>query len=368
MLVSRTPYRISFFGGGTDYPGWYREHGGTVLASSIDKYCYLTCRTLPPFFEHKYRVVWSKIESCKTIAEIEHPAVREALKHLNFTQGLELHHIGDLPARSGMGSSSSFTVGLLNALYAHQGRMPTKHQLALDSIHLEQEIIKENVGSQDQVSAAHGGLNQIIFSPSGEISVRPITISGERKAHLQNHLMLFYTGIKRTAAHIADSYTQNFSDQRRQLRILKDLTEESVSFLGSNESIEKFGSLLHEAWQIKRSLSPLISNTEIANLYETALSNGASGGKLLGAGGGGFFLVFAKPEAQPKVKQALRKLIHVPFNFESTGSQITFYSEDADYAEAVASRKGQTINAFKELHEMDSCRKSNLNKELITAA
>jgi len=368
MLVSRTPYRISFFGGGTDYPGWYREHGGTVLASSIDKYCYISCRTLPPFFEHKYRVVWSKIESCKTIAEIEHPAVREALKHLNFTQGLEIHHIGDLPARSGMGSSSSFTVGLLNALYGHLGRMPTKHQLALDSIHLEQQIIKENVGSQDQVTAAYGGLNQISFSPGGEISVRPITISRERKSHLEKHLMLFYTGIKRTAADIAESYTQKNSDQRRQLRILKVLAEESISFLGSNEPIEKFGSLLHESWQIKRSLSPLVSNSEITDIYNTALSNGALGGKLLGAGGGGFFLIFAKPEVQPKIKQALHKLIHVPFNFESTGSQITFYSEDADYTEAEASRRGQSINAFKELHEVDLYGKSNVDKELITAA
>ena len=181
MIISRTPFRISFFGGGTDYPAWYRKHGGAVLATTIDKYCYITCRYLPPFFEHQYCIVYSKIENCQTLDEIAHPAVREVLRFLEVTRGVEIHHDGDLPARSGMGSSSAFTVGLLHALYALQGRMCGKHQLALESIQLEQDVLKETVGSQDQVLAAYGGLNHISFLENGDISVRPVTISAERQ-------------------------------------------------------------------------------------------------------------------------------------------------------------------------------------------
>ncbi|HZQ47700.1 MAG TPA: kinase, partial [Verrucomicrobiae bacterium] len=200
MVISRTPYRISFFGGGTDYPAWYREHGGCVLAATIDKYCYLTCRYLPPFFEHRLKVVYSIIESVQHASEIRHPAVRETLRFLKIDRGLEIHHDGDLPGRSGMGSSSSFTVGLLHALHALQGRMIGKEQLARESIYIEQDILKETVGSQDQVCAAYGGVNQINFAPNGEVSVRPLTISEERLSQLNSHLMLFYTGIKRTAS------------------------------------------------------------------------------------------------------------------------------------------------------------------------
>jgi len=353
MLVSKTPYRISFFSGGTDYPGWYREHGGAVLATSIDKYCYISCRNLPPFFEHKFRVVWSKIESCKNIHEIEHPAVRNALQYFDVNQGIEIHHIGDLPARSGMGSSSSFTVGLLHALYANQGQMPTKHQLAMKSIHLEQNIIKENVGSQDQVAAAYGGLNYISFSQTGEISVRPLTISAQRRDSLDRHLMLFYTGIKRTAADVALSYTQDLSGKKRQLRILRDLTEESVELLASSNPISQFGELLHEAWQVKSSLSSIVSNKKIASIYDAARASGALGGKILGAGGGGFLLLFAKPEDQPRIQKELNQYIHVPFKFESSGSQITFYSEDIDYSSAERIKEQQSLKPFKELKELN---------------
>ena len=219
MIISRTPFRLSFFGGGTDYPAWYRKHGGSVLATTIDKYCYITCRNLPPFFEHRICVIYSKMEYCQTIDEIAHPAVREVLRYLHYDRGVEIHHDGDLPARSGMGSSSAFTVGLLHAMYALKGQMVSKHQLAMESIHLEQDILKETVGSQDQVLAAYGGLNHITFLPNGEISVRPMTITRERMRELNAHLMLFYTGIKRTASNIAESYVNGIEDRKRQLRI-----------------------------------------------------------------------------------------------------------------------------------------------------
>ena len=200
MIVSRTPFRISFFGGGTDYPGWYREHGGAVLATTIDKYCYLTCRYLPPFFEHRYRIVYSAIENVQQIDDIRHPAAREVLRLMSISRGIEIHHDGDLPARSGMSTSSAFTVGLLHALHSLQGNIVSKQQLATEGIHIEQDILKETVGSQDQVMAAHGGFNHVTFHPNGEISVRPMTLPRERIASLQAHLMLFYTGIRRTAS------------------------------------------------------------------------------------------------------------------------------------------------------------------------
>ena len=298
MIISRTPYRLSFFGGGTDFPAWYRKHGGAVLATTIDKYCYLSCRHLPPFFEHKIRVVYSKIESCQTTDEIEHPAVREVLRYLNIDRGVEIHHDGDLPARSGMGTSSSFTVGLLHALYALKGYMPSKHQLATESIHIEQEILKETVGSQDQVSAAYGGFNHITFMPNNTFSVRPITLSSDRLKELNSHLMLFYTGIMRTSSNIAESYVNDMEGRKRQLRIMKDLIEESISILNNGDDITGFGELLHESWQAKRSLSPKVSNSTVDEMYETATSAGAIGGKLTGAGGGGFSSSFSPIQAE----------------------------------------------------------------------
>lgn len=349
MIISRTPFRISFFGGGTDYPSWYRAHGGAVLATSIDKYCYLTCRYLPPFFEHRFRIVYSKIERCHTLDEIIHPAVREVFRYLKTDRGIEVHHDGDLPARSGMGSSSAFTVGLLHALYALKGAMPSKHQLAMESIHLEQEILKETVGSQDQVSAAYGGFNHITFLPNGEISVRPITVDRQRLLDLNAHLMLFYTGIERTASDVADSYVNNFDDKKRQMRMLKDLVEESISVLTSRQDLKYFGELLHEAWLAKRSLSAKVSNSEIDGLYGDAVSAGAQGGKLTGAGGGGFLLLFAPPEKHGAIKEKLNHLLHVPFKFDFAGSQIIFYDPETDYSAQDKARATQTLQAFREM-------------------
>lgn len=332
MIISRTPYRISFFGGGTDYPAWYHKHGGAVVATTINKYCYLTCRYLPPFFEHRIRVVYSKIEDCRTIDEIQHPAVRAILHYLQIERGLEIHHDGDLPARSGMGSSSAFTVGLLHALYALQGRMLGKHQLAMESIQVEQNCLHETVGSQDQVLAAYGGFNHVMFLPNGEISVRPITLPRERMEELNMHLMLFYTGKKRTASDIADSYVHDLDSKKRQLRIMKDLVEESISILAGDSNIQEFGELLHESWQFKRSLSHKVSNPLLDEIYEHAMSAGAIGGKITGAGGGGFMLFFVPLARQQAVKHALQRLIHVPFKFEYSGSQIIFADHEEDYA------------------------------------
>jgi D-glycero-alpha-D-manno-heptose-7-phosphate kinase len=349
MIICRTPFRISFFGGGTDYPSWYRRHGGAVLAATIDKFCYLTCRYLPPFFEHRIRVVYRNIETCQTIDEISHPAVRETLKYLEFHRGLELHHDGDLPARSGMGSSSAFTVGLLHALHALRGQAPTKMQLTRESIHIEQEILQETVGSQDQVMAAYGGLRHVKFAPDGAVAVDPLVLPPERLAELQGHLMLFYSGIARTASVVARSYIAQLDTCKRQLHVMQELVDESIDILTSGTDIRSFGDLMHEAWQTKRSLSALVSNSEVDGLYARARSAGALGGKLTGAGGGGFLLLFVPPARQRAVLQALDRHIHVPFAFESAGSQIIFSEPGVDYQEVERVRQHQRAVAFKEL-------------------
>ncbi|HXG51078.1 MAG TPA: kinase [candidate division Zixibacteria bacterium] len=349
MIISRTPFRISFFGGGTDYPDWYREHGGAVLGATIDKYCYLTCRYLPPFFEHRFRVVYSRIENCQTADEVAHPVVRAMLRYLGIERGLEIHHDGDLPARSGMGSSSAFTVGLLHALCALQGRMLSKEQLAAESIHLEQNVLRETVGSQDQVLAAYGGLNHIVFMTNGSFAVRPVTIGTDRLQELNDHLMLFFTGINRTASQVAQSYIGNVNGRRRELRILGDLVGESLSILNGTQGIAAFGELLNEAWQVKRSLSQEVSNAAVDEIYREATAAGAIGGKLLGAGGGGFMLLFVPPDRQPDVRARLGNLIHVPFKFEFTGTQIIFFDPEVDYSAEERHRSTRCAAPFREL-------------------
>lgn len=350
MIISRTPYRISFFGGGTDYPAWYRNHGGSVLATSINKYCYITCRYLPPFFEHRMRIVYSKIERCQNYDEVDHPAVREVLRYLNVDRGVEIHHDGDLPARSGLGSSSAFTVGLMHALYALKGRMPSKEQLAKESIYIEQEKLKEIVGSQDQVLAAYGGFNHITFLPTtGGISVRPMTLSPERIEELNAHLMLFFTGINRTASDIAQSYAQDFESREEQMRMMTDMVNEGISTLCDGQDVTRFGKLLHESWKAKRSLSPKVSNSRVEEIYDQAMLAGAIGGKLIGAGGGGFMLLFVHPRNQVKVREKLDKLLYVPFRFEFSGSQIIFFDREDDYSAEERARLSREIEAFQEL-------------------
>ncbi|BAI76807.1 galactokinase/homoserine kinase family protein (plasmid) [Azospirillum sp. B510] len=325
MIISRTPFRISFFGGGTDYPAWYKEHGGAVLATSIDKYCYLSCRYLPPFFDQKYRIVYSRIELAKTIGEIEHPSVRCCLQYMGITEGIELVHNADLPARTGLGSSSSFTVGLLHVLNALKGQMSDQRGLAELAIHLEQNVIKENVGSQDQILAAFGGLKHVTFN-ADNFTVRPVPLPLARKDELQSHLMLFYTGISRMASDVAAHQIRNIPNRQGELMAMRQMVDDALGILSGGSDIEDFGLLLHESWRLKRSLSSHVSTSLIDELYERARVNGALGGKLLGAGGGGFFLVFAPPEAHLRIRQALAGLLHVPFRFEESGAQLIFYS------------------------------------------
>ena len=326
MIVTRTPFRISFFGGGTDYPIWYRENKGAVLASTIDKYCYITCRYLPPFFEHSSRIVYSKIETVTSISNIQHVSVRKCLEYLSIDQGVEIHHDADLPARTGIGSSSSFTVGLLPSLHSLQGRMTSKRKLCFDAIHVEQNMIRENVGSQDQTLASFGGLNLIKFSPLNNIHVHPFTISTERTNLLHSHLMLLFTGFSRIASDVAHEQIRNIPEKRRVLKMMYEMVEEGSNILNSQCDIVEFGKLLHESWKMKSSLSLLITTPCINEIYDVALQNGAIGGKLLGAGGGGFLLLFSKPHDQPRIREKLKTFLSVPFNFENLGSQVTLYS------------------------------------------
>lgn len=349
MIISRTPFRISFFGGGTDYPGWYRQHGGAVLSTTIDKYCYLSCRYLPPFFDYKYRVVWSKVENRREVHEIEHPVVRCLTERMLQDRGLEVHHVGDLPARSGMGSSSSFTVGLLHALYGLQGQMVSKQQLMQEAIYVEQELLEETVGSQDQAAAAMGGFNRIAFTQDEQIQVTPMLLAPGRQAELEDHLMLFYTGVVRTASKVAGQYVDNLNAKKRQLRILKDMVDEAAELLAGGAPIGDFGHLLDEAWHIKRSLGAGISTDEVDDLYLRARSAGSLGGKLTGAGGGGFLLLFVPPAQQAAVREALPELLHVPFRFENGGSEIIFFSPEEDFSQVEQDHDRRSIRAFREL-------------------
>ena len=326
MIITRTPFRVSFFGGGTDYPAWYRERGGAVLATTIDKYCYITCRYLPQFFEHKHRIVYSKIENVREIAQIEHPSVRAVLGWRGAERGLEIHHDGDLPARSGLGSSSSFTVGLLHALSALEGRYITKRELAAQAIHVEQEVIREVVGSQDQVSVAHGGFNRIEFRPDESFQVDPIVLPKARIDELQASLMLCFTGLSRNAPEIAKSKIDNFASRATELRAMQAMVDEAIGVLRDPaKPIAGFGRLLDETWQQKRRLSDKVSTPLIDDLYARARKRGAVGGKILGAGGGGFLLLFAEPGAQAAIRDELGDLVHVPMRFESEGSKVVLY-------------------------------------------
>ena len=327
MIISRTPFRISFFGGGTDYPTWYEKNGGATLSTTIDKYCYITARHLPPFFPVKHRIVWSKIEVVDTHDEIEHPSVRETLKHLGVQDGMEIHHTGDLPARSGLGSSSSFTVGLLHAMYKLMNKPITKLKLATEAIHIEQKKIKENVGSQDQLAASFGGLNKFSFNKDGSFAVEPIILTDDRLDALQKHLMLVFTGMARTASEIAAEQIKNTHEKEKELRAMHLMVDEAVKILKSPTGrLTDFGKLLHETWMLKRGLSSKITNNEVDSIYSAAREAGAIGGKLLGAGSGGFMLLFVPPEHQPAVREKLKKYIIVPFKFENEGTKIIYHS------------------------------------------
>ena len=329
MVISRTPFRISFFGGGTDYPVWYKENGGSVLSTTINKYCYITTRFLPPFFDYKHRIRYFKREDVKTIDQIKHPSVRECMKYLKIKEGIEIVHHADLPARSGLGSSSSFTVGLLNALWGLKNSMPSKEELMYQAIHIEQDLINENVGSQDQAAAAFGGFNRFDFLKNGNIQSRPILIDQEGLSCLQNNLLLFFTGISRTASKIAGQKIQAIPKRHEQLLRMMNLVDDAFTLLKEGkDNMDEFGRLLDEQWNIKKTITKNISNDKIDSIYETALKSGALGGKLLGAGNGGFIVFYVQPKYQRSVIQKLSPLLHVPFKFEFEGSKIIYYSNN----------------------------------------
>ena len=322
MIISRTPFRISFFGGGTDYPAWYREHGGAVLSTTIDKYCYIMVRELPPFFPFKYRIAYSKIENTNSIDEIEHPAIRAVLRDMKIDIGLEIHIAADLPARSGIGSSSTFVVGLLKALYGLKGLNVTPSCLTSQAIRIEQDLLLENVGSQDQAAAAYGGLNVIHFPKVGEPRVEQLAIPQQRIAELNDHLLMFFTGLTRSASAVAKLQIDNILIRQDELKDMRNLVDRAVNILNSQVNLREFNELLHETWLIKKKLSNLITNSEIDNIYDAARNAGASGGKLLGAGNGGFMLIAADPDRHQNICNTLSKLIRVPIKINSSGSEL----------------------------------------------
>jgi D-glycero-alpha-D-manno-heptose-7-phosphate kinase len=325
MIITRTPLRVSFFGGGTDYPAWFREHGGAVLATTIDKYLYLHCRYLPPFFDFRSRIVWSQIERVQDASEIAHPAIRGILQWLKIGEGVEIHHHGDLPARTGLGSSSSFSVGLLHALHALRGELVSKRVLAEEAIYVEQQVLQENVGVQDQIQSAFGGLNRIDIRTDGSFEVSPLVVRAERLANLQKHLLLLYTGLSRHASEIAAEQVSTMGSKTAELNAMRAMVDEGERILVGTGEMRDFGRLLHESWKLKRALSSKIAPAFVNEIYDTALGAGADGGKLLGAGGGGFMLIFVEPERRAAVVKALAKLLPVPFQFERGGTQIVLY-------------------------------------------
>lgn len=331
MIITRTPFRVSLFGGGTDYPAWYLEHGGAVVGTTIDKYCYLSVRKLPPFFEHKHRIVYSKIENVSDISEITHPAVRGVMQEHPVEHGVEVHHFSDLPARSGLGSSSAFTVGLVNALRGLDGKISSAHYLGLEAIRIEQEIIGEKVGSQDQIWAAHGGTAFVEFNQNGRIDVNKLIMRPGNHSILNDHILLFFTGFTRIAETIAVKQINNVKKKQQQLRTLHQMAVEARSILQSKlPEFSNVGKMLDDAWHLKRELAEGVSTPAIDEIYEAGIRAGALGGKLLGAGGGGFMMFFAPPEAHENIRKALSKLIHVNCNIGSEGSKVVTY-EHYDY-------------------------------------
>ncbi len=324
MIISKTPYRISFFGGGSDYPSWYIKNGGMVLSTTINKFVYISCRNLPPFFNHKYRIVWSKLETVKKINQINHKPIRKMLNYYKIKNGLEIHYDGDLPARSGMGSSSVFVVGLVNLLNNLIGKEITKKDLAKKSIFFEQKILRENVGSQDQIAVSYGGFNKIIFKKGGDFNVSKITLPKKVIKDLNKNLLLVYTGITRNAHDIAKDYIKKL-DKSKSSHISKILNfVNNAEMILKDGNLNDFGRLLHESWIEKKNLSSNISNSYIDNIYNFAMQSGALGGKLLGAGGGGFFLFYVPRNLQRNFLKSFKKKIIIPFNFSNEGSEIMF--------------------------------------------
>jgi D-glycero-alpha-D-manno-heptose-7-phosphate kinase len=327
MIITQTPVRISFLGGGTDYPDYYRRHGGATLATAINQYTIITVHRLTQFVEHRVRVHYSQIEAVQRIDDIRHPSARECLRLLGIEGGVEIHYVSNLPARTGLGSSSSATVGLLLALHAFKGERVSREQIAAEAIRVEQEMIRERVGSQDQFICALGGFRHLQFHTDGRISADPITLHGDRLKALEARLLLLYTGIQRNAHEVLEEQIERTQSghNTHDLAELMALVQHGVEVLASGGDLSDFGRLLHEGWQIKRRLSSKVSTSWIDRIYQRALDAGALGGKLLGAGGGGFLLLYVEPDNRARVRQALAELPEAVFAFESTGSRVIFY-------------------------------------------
>jgi D-glycero-alpha-D-manno-heptose-7-phosphate kinase len=340
MIITKTPLRISFFGGGTDYPVWYREHGGAVLSTTIDKCCYITCRALPPFFEYHSRISYSSVENVDKNEDIRHPSVRGCLQFMKMGEGVEIHHVADLPARTGLGTSSAFTVGLLLALHAFKNQMRDKQSLAAEAIHVEQDLLGEAVGAQDQVNAAYGGFNRINFDRNGTIQVKRMLLERERLEELERHLALYFTGFSRTASEIAQEQLKLTPHKTQELQSMCELVDEGEAIVADpKRPFAEFGRLLHEGWQIKRTLTQKISNPAIDEIYEAGRSAGAVGGKLLGAGGGGFMLFFVPPERREELRLRLKQLLCVPFRFSHTGSEVVVYEPEQRYDQLLTAER-----------------------------
>lgn len=328
MIITKTPFRISFFGGGTDYPEWYLKNSGQVLGTTINKYAYISCRRLASFNQHKYQIVYSEVERCNEINDIKHPAAKACIELSGLKEGLEIHYDSDMPARSGLGSSSTYTVGLLQCLYAYRGIYRTKRQLANEAISIEHDVLKEHVGVQDQIHASFGGFNHVKLDGDAEFSVNPVIINSNKKQQLNENLMLFYTGISRFSSNIAKSQIDSIENNSKQLNLMSSYVDEALDILGNDKrNINDFGLLINESWLQKRQLSNDVSNSLIDDFYNIGINAGALGGKILGAGGGGFLLFYVEKKNQVKVKTALSKLVYVPFEFSDQGSEVIFHHD-----------------------------------------
>lgn len=326
MIITQTPFRMSFFGGGTDFPDFYKEHGGAVISTTFDKYCYVNVRHLPRFFDYSTELSYAKIERVTEIDRIEHPAIREAMKYLDMHE-LRLTYEADLPARSGLGTSSSFAVGMLNAFYALKGKYADKKKLADDAIYLERVLCGESGGVQDQIAASYGGLNRINFNVDG-YEVNPVIISPERKTQLNRNLMLYFTGFSRFSSDIQKTTQKALVDKEKQLLEMLELVDEAEKILTSKTELAEFGRLLDYTWKLKRGISTGISTDSIDRLYAKGIEAGALGGKLLGAGGGGFLLFYVEEDKQEAVHRAMEELLYVPFEFENSGTRVIHYTPE----------------------------------------
>lgn len=329
MIIARTPFRISFFGGGTDFPAFFRRRGGAVLASTIDKYCYISVHHLTPFFKHRFRASYSRTESVLAPGEFQHPLIRETLLMLGQQEGIEISHVADLPGQTGLGSSSAFTVGLLNALHTFRGHRPAPEELARAAIEIERDRVGDPGGWQDQYETAYGGFRRIEFHPDGTVRVDEVGLDPLRRRELNRHLLLFYMGTESSAERILHEQDQRTAENEAALCTMRQMVDQAERILVGGAPLAEFGDLLHESWQLKRALSAGISNPAIDQAYEAARASGARGGKLLGAGGRGFICLYVEPDQQPAVRATLRSLAEVEFRFGTEGSRIIFESDES---------------------------------------